>query len=113
MTMADVLARLEGVRTCAVGWTAKCPAHPDKQNSLSIGIGSNGRLLLKCFAGCGFERIMAALGAPRVTRSDAALPAVPSNDEELERRRRIDCARSIWNSAFPIAGPPVEKYARG
>jgi putative DNA primase/helicase len=113
MTLADVLARLESLRPCSGRWVALCPAHPDKQRSLSIGIGSNGRLLLKCFAGCGFERIMAALGSRRVTRFGAAPPAVPSDDDDLERRRRIDCARSIWNSAFPIAGPAVEKYARG
>lgn len=113
MTVADVLARLEGVRPCAGGWVARCPAHPDQQNSLSIGMGSNGRLLLKCFAGCGFERILAALGSPQVARFDAVSSSAASDDEDLDRRRRIDCARSMWNSAFPITGPPVEKYQRG
>lgn len=108
-----ILTLIGGVRPCAGGYTALCPAHPDKQSSLSIGIGSNGRLLLKCFAGCSFERITAALGSPRVARFDASASAAPSDDEDLDRRRRIDCARSIWNSAFPIPGPLVEKYARG
>jgi hypothetical protein len=32
----DLLARLKGVRRSGEGWTAKCPAHEDRQNSLSI-----------------------------------------------------------------------------
>jgi hypothetical protein len=35
-TMVDILARLKGVRRSGEGWTAKCPAHKDKQNSLSV-----------------------------------------------------------------------------
>ncbi len=112
--LRPILALLERVRPSAGGHTALCPGHPDKQSSLSIGIGSNGRLLLKCFAGCSFERVMAALGSPRrVARFDAAPSAAASEDEDLDRRRRIDYARSIWNSAFPIIGAPVEKYQRG
>lgn len=111
--LRPILALLRKVRPCVGGYSALCPAHPDKQSSLSIGIGNNGRLLLKCFAGCSFERIMTAMGSPRVGRFDAAPSAAPSDDEDLDRRRRIDFARSIWNSSFPITGPPVEKYKRG
>ncbi|MFZ0680769.1 toprim domain-containing protein [Candidatus Binatus sp.] len=110
--LRPILAILEGARPCAGGYTALCPSHPDKRSSLSIRIGSNGRLLLKCFAGCSFERIVAALGSPRVARFNA-VPSAPSADEDLDRRRRIDFARSIWNSSFPITGPPVEKLQRG
>lgn len=42
--------------------TARCPAHDDKQNSLSISVGDDGRLLLKCFAGCEVVRIASAVG---------------------------------------------------
>jgi hypothetical protein len=44
------------------GWTALCPAHKDREPSLSIREGADGRILLKCFAGCDTAKIVAALG---------------------------------------------------
>jgi hypothetical protein len=41
---------------------AKCPAHEDAQASLSWTLGDEGRVLVKCFAGCSAEDIVAALG---------------------------------------------------
>jgi hypothetical protein len=43
-------------------WSAKCPAHPDDNPSLSIGTGADGCVLVHCFAGCPTETITAALG---------------------------------------------------
>src|SRR5579863_5008953 len=57
-----VLAQLKGVRTSLRGWRACCPAHGDLEPSLSIGLGEQGQVLLKCFAGCSLERITEAMG---------------------------------------------------
>jgi hypothetical protein len=57
-----VLSRLEAVRRSGAGWVARCPAHEDREPSLSIGIGRAGNVLLHCFAGCAFTDIVAALG---------------------------------------------------
>ena len=54
--MADLLRHLKGVRKSGEGWTARCPAHDDKQNSLSVHF-RDGRWLLKCHAGCDVESI--------------------------------------------------------
>jgi hypothetical protein len=43
-------------------WVTKCPAHDDRNPSLSIAMGRDGRVLLKCFAGCSTESILDALG---------------------------------------------------
>src|SRR5262249_32786420 len=59
--MTDVLPRLKNVVRNGDGWTARCPAHDDQRNSLSIHH-RDGRWLLKCHAGCGFEEIIGALG---------------------------------------------------
>jgi hypothetical protein len=56
-----VLSRLEAVRRCGAGWVARCPAHEEREPSLSIGIGREGTVLLHCFAGCSFPDIVAAL----------------------------------------------------
>lgn len=44
------------------GYTAMCPAHEDNRNSLSIGEGSDGKVLLKCHAGCELAAICEAGG---------------------------------------------------
>jgi len=90
-TMADIIALLKGVRRSGKGWTAKCPAHEDRQNSLSIQH-RDGKWLLKCHAGCTWEAIIAAIGVapsdlfdrgegegashPRNNRATAQLPGL-------------------------------------
>jgi len=65
MSARDVLSKLNGVKRAGDGWTARCPAHSDERNSLSVGEGDAGRVLLHCHAGCSFEQIVAAIGAER------------------------------------------------
>jgi len=58
----DLLDRLEGVREVGPNkWQALCPAHDDHNPSLSIAV-VDGKILLKCFAGCSVERICSRLG---------------------------------------------------
>lgn len=49
-------------RPCGRGWIAKCPAHNDREPSLSINKGADGRALIKCHAGCSTDDVLAALG---------------------------------------------------
>jgi hypothetical protein len=67
----DVLSRLSGVRELGTGkgWIALCPAHEDRKPSLRIAEGSDGRVLLHCFAGCSPEEIVRAIFSPRASRS--------------------------------------------
>jgi hypothetical protein len=57
-----LLSRLECVRNSGKGYTARCPAHSDRSASLSIAEGSDGRALVKCFAGCEVLAIVHAVG---------------------------------------------------
>jgi putative DNA primase/helicase len=57
-----VLSRLKGVRRAGNGWSALCPAHDDKRQSLSVAEGRDGRVLLKCHAGCDAQAIVRAIG---------------------------------------------------
>jgi hypothetical protein len=63
--MTDLLARLKNVVRNGDGWTARCPAHDDQRNSLSIHH-RDGRWLLNCHAGCRFEKIIGAVGMSAV-----------------------------------------------
>lgn len=57
-----VLEHLQNIRTQGKGWTARCLAHEDNRNSLSISEGEDGRVLLHCHAGCEVKKIVEALG---------------------------------------------------
>ncbi len=61
ISVMDVLARLENVKRQGAGWTAKCPAHEDNKNSLSVGQSEDGKILLHCFAGCQIPDILASI----------------------------------------------------
>lgn len=58
----DLLAGLERVSKAGEGWRACCPAHDDSTPSLSIGIGDDNRILIRCHSGCGASAIVGALG---------------------------------------------------
>jgi hypothetical protein len=62
VTAAELLGMLEGVRKSGEGWMARCPAHEDRTASLSVGEGSDGRVLLRCFAECDVFAICDSLG---------------------------------------------------
>ncbi len=62
MRAEEFVARLSGVARSGQGWVARCPAHDDNRASLSVGEGDDLRVLLKCFAGCTAEAIVAARG---------------------------------------------------
>ncbi len=61
MTAPQILARLERVSKTSSGWTSRCPAHEDARPSLSIATAEDGRVLLRCFAGCELSAILGAL----------------------------------------------------
>jgi hypothetical protein len=61
VTFSDFLARLANVRGSDDKRTARCPAHEDHDNSLSVAQGAKG-IVLKCFAGCSVEAICSAVG---------------------------------------------------
>ena len=46
-----VLSKLPDVSPNGHGWQARCPAHDDRNPSLNIAEGDDGRALLKCHAG--------------------------------------------------------------
>ncbi|TVQ62519.1 MAG: DUF3987 domain-containing protein [Phycisphaerales bacterium] len=44
------------------GWSCRCPAHDDRNPSLSIGTGDNGKVLVKCQRGCDTSDVLRAIG---------------------------------------------------
>jgi hypothetical protein len=95
MELLAVLERLQNVKPKrGGGFTARCPVHGDRQNSLSIDERDN-RLLLHCFAGCENPAIASAIDVamsdlftdtPPVTRG--IIPARPTKIADFEIRNR-------------------------
>jgi len=59
---AESIAKSLGGRKSGTGWTARCPAHDDRNPSLSISE-VDGRPLVHCHAGCEQRAVIAALKA--------------------------------------------------
>ena len=74
-TLNEWLDRLTGVVQRGAGFKAICPAHADKNPSLSVSEGDNGKVLVKCFAGCEFKDVRAAIG---LDKGDEPRPSVPA-----------------------------------
>lgn len=60
-TLQNILHRLKNVRRSGDCYIARCPNHDDRRNSLSIGEGHDGRVLIFCHAGCDVREVVAAL----------------------------------------------------
>ncbi len=63
MPIETLLSKLDRVKRTGQGrWMSRCPSHPDKNASLSLGEKDDGRILLHCFAGCGTDEVLDAIG---------------------------------------------------
>ena len=60
--IGDLLNKLEKVKGSKGRWVACCPAHVDRSPSLAITETDDGRILLKCFAGCSAQQVVEAVG---------------------------------------------------
>ena len=86
MTINEILRHFKNVSECGNGqYRCLCPAHSDKEPSLSITEGKNGKILLNCFAGCTLEQIIDAAG---LTMEDIS----GSQTKEPDFLRKMD-----WN----------------
>lgn len=63
---AETIAKALGGRKAGGGWMARCPAHDDREPSLSIRDADNGKVLVRCHAGCDQRDVIAALLARRM-----------------------------------------------
>lgn len=85
MQLKDILPILKGVRTSGSGFIALCPAHDDRNPSLSISE-SDGKPLLYCHAGCSFEAIVQALGISKSNSGDRSSGFPPSHPQNRDSK---------------------------
>ena len=81
-------------------WLACCPAHEDKSPSLSIRELDDGRILIKCFAGCSTEEVLSSVGLS----FDSLYPPKEIHYAKPERRPfpAADILRAIRNEILIV-----------
>lgn len=62
MTYEAFISRFHESKPSSTGVMVQCPAHEDKTASLAVSPGKEGRVVLKCFAGCPSVDVVRALG---------------------------------------------------
>lgn len=118
MNAREIVAALGGTWRGTYG-TAKCPAHDDRSPSLSVA-DAEGRVLVRCHAGCEQGAILDALrrlglwsGEDTGQRPDPEAVAREQARREAETRKRIEAARRLWTEGRPADGSPVAAYLKG
>jgi hypothetical protein len=114
---AEAIARALGGHRAGAGWTARCPAHDDRTPSLSLTDTKDGKLLVRCHAGCDQKDVIAGLrgrGLWGESRSRAGTWAQRRKPVEREPddddAKRTERALAIWQSARPSPETPVATY---
>lgn len=108
----SLLARLEGVRPRGTDrWVARCPAHEDKNPSLSMRLSESGALLLHCFGGCAPADVCAAIGLELGDLFPERFEARPSRDRFHYHAMR-EAFRTLHRESLVVA-IGAEMTARG
>ena len=94
-------------RRSGAGWTALCPAHNDHHSSLSISEGDDGRVLVRCHAGCEASEVASAIG---LKMSDLMPPRqdTPANRSSCKKPRlSVPALRETVRNSESSPGVPV------
>jgi len=96
-------------------WIGHCPAHEDREPSLSIRLTFDGRVLLHCFAGCPIEAVLSALGLEFRDLFDGARrgafeawPPPPYQGEAKPDEKRRKALQRLWGEAIPLESKGAE-----
>lgn len=93
------LERLEGVRPVGDGYTALCPAHEDRHNSVSIRE-VDGGTVVHCFRGCTYGSILKAVDEPKLGQAIRV----------VSRKRATVTPRSWWEEYTQVPAGDWESW---
>ncbi|MGI6079051.1 MAG: hypothetical protein ACOYCB_13020 [Fastidiosipilaceae bacterium] len=107
MELQNVLTHFKSVKSNpSGGYMALCPAHADSNPSLSINQSSDGKILLKCFAGCGAKDIIQAAGL----RWDDLFPEKPRRTGGRDIIQTYDYHSESGNLLFQVCRTADKKF---
>lgn len=115
---AETMAKALGGRKVGQGWTARCPAHDDREPSLSIR-DADGKVLVRCHAGCDQRDVIAALkerglwgGKAHTSLQTSRHRKVSPPRPDLNQVERSAAALSIWQSTNSCRRHPGRSLSR-
>ncbi len=120
MTAREITRALDGRWQGAYGM-AHCPAHDDREPSLSIRDGVDGEPVFKCFAGCDWRDVKDALrargllperGPGHASERGRRPPRAAPRPDDFDQQQRVEFARRKWHEAVSLTDGPAEMYLR-
>ena len=119
MRAKAIATTLGGLRVGG-GCMARCPEHDDKTPSLSIRQGRDGKVLVRCHAGCEQAAVIAALRsrglwdtAPAdISAKNAGHGQTSQTSANTDERKRTAFALKLWCASGVSTETPVEVYLR-
>jgi putative DNA primase/helicase len=116
---AETVAKALGGRKAGSAWIARCPAHQDREPSLSITDADDGKVLVRCHAGCEQHQVIASLKARGIWSNTGRchgniIGSGSGATNELDRgnAKRTQAALRMWGATAPADGTLVETYFR-
>jgi putative DNA primase/helicase len=115
MSAARIAAALGCARQSGQWWSCRCPAHDDRHPSLCIRDGDRA-LIVKCWAGCQPQAVLAALRSGGLLRGSQGYrrPTINRNrlDTSDDADKRTAWAARMWDCAQGALRTPVTAYLR-
>jgi putative DNA primase/helicase len=118
----EIIARALGGHRVGSAWMARCPAHDDRAPSLSLTETQEGKVLVRCHAGCGQARVITELRARGLWDAKGEVLRLSPRKEQrtcradgtliVEDDKRTEAALNIWAAAKPVAETLAEAYLR-
>jgi putative DNA primase/helicase len=114
---AETIAKALGGHRAGATWMARCPVHDDRIPSLSISAGKDGKVLVRCHAGCKQRDLIAALQVHGLWQTTGPVLGIARNhrrriaDEPgADALKRSEAALAIWQASQAVEGTPVATY---
>lgn len=116
---AETIAKALGGRKVGGAWMARCPAHDDRDPSLSIQDANDCKVLVRCHAGCDQARVIAKLRSRGLWEDNShrqrdfvrQRPRLSANDQpDRDDGKRAEAALAIWQATTPAGNTLVESY---
>jgi putative DNA primase/helicase len=117
---AEKIAKALGGRRVGATWIAQCPAHEDRAPSFSICARHDGKVLVRCHAGCDQRDVITALRNRGLWEATGGISDRHArsrrnrvrNEPNPDARKRTEAALAIWQATQPIDGTLAETYLR-
>jgi putative DNA primase/helicase len=116
---AETIARALGGHRAGTTWMARCPVHEDRSPSLSVTTGKDGKVLVRCHAGCDQRDVIATLKGRGLWQATGRASRVSfknhgriAEEPDADVLKRSAAALAIWQASQAAQGSPVGTYLR-